>query len=389
MRRTAATNVRRMGLLAFADERGKDARAEQTRERSLTDSPEPPGNNPWAIAASHPGDRMAVDWPACRVLVPPSPTDASGPIRPALGPVVSADAAAQTRRPRPAVLGRPRCPCLVIAMGMTRRRQVEDRPAKPARCTPADVRLGPRLRLPRRASRRPQSRWCCKGPLAAAQTALRRGAYSEAVRLADRVSAEQKTPALRSQAEDLGRAGPAAEWSARQSRATPQRASVARPAALDARLELGLCLRQRGERDKERAIWNRFFRRPRRRHAGPKDPRVLRLLGTAARYLGSYHDANDTLRDAVALAKERKDLAEVARSNVEWADLFLEKYRADNAEESLEEALSVDPENPEALALMAGSAPSAAIAWPKPKPTLPTRCAFTPSSPWHSPCAPS
>lgn len=192
-----------------------------------------------------------------------------------------------------------------------------------------------------------------QGPLAAAQTALRRGAYSEAVRLADRVSAEQKTPALRSQAEAL--VGQALRLSGQLDKAERRLSEhLSRdPAALDARLELGLCLRQRGERDKERAIWNRFFDDHDAGTLDLKDPRVLRLLGTAARYLGSYHDANDTLRDAVALAKERKDLAEVARSNVEWADLFLEKYRADNAEESLEEALSVDPENPEALALMA------------------------------------
>lgn len=192
-----------------------------------------------------------------------------------------------------------------------------------------------------------------EGPLAPVYGALRRGAYPEVVRLADRVLAEQKSPALRSQAVAL--AGQALRRSGQYEKAEARLSEFLSrdPQALDARVELGLCFRQHGERDKERAIWNRFFDDHDAGTLDLKDPRVLRLLGTAARYLGSYHDANDTLRDAVALAKERKDAAEVARSNIEWADLFLEKYRADNAEESLQEALAVDPENAEALALLA------------------------------------
>ena len=191
------------------------------------------------------------------------------------------------------------------------------------------------------------------GPLAAAWQALRSGSYAEAVRAVDRALPGLKTPTLRSQAEAL--AAMALRRSGQLDKAEKRlgEALARDPQALDARVELGLCLRQRGERDKERAVWNRFFDDHDAGLLDMKDPRVLRLLGVAARYLGSYHDANDTLRDAVATAKERKDPAEIARSNIEWAELFLEKYRADNAEESLSEALSVDPENADALALMA------------------------------------
>lgn len=191
------------------------------------------------------------------------------------------------------------------------------------------------------------------GPLAPAWQALRSGAYTDAVRAVDRVLPSLKTPVLRSQAEAL--VGAALRRSGQLEKAEKRlNEHLARdPQALDARLELGLCLRQRGDRERERAIWNRFFDDHDAGLLDMKDPRVLRLLGVAARNLGSYHDANDTLRDAVAAAKERKDLAELARANLEWAELFLEKYRADNAEESLTEALSVDPENAEGLALMA------------------------------------
>lgn len=216
------------------------------------------------------------------------------------------------------------------------------RPADPAQATPGAAKKA--------TSAKPL---VMDGPLAVAWHALRAGSYADAVRAVDRAVPGLKTPALRSQAEALAAA--ALRRSGQLEKAEKRLTEIlSRDAqALDARVELGLCLRQRGERDKERALWNRFFDDHDAGLLDMKDPRVLRLLGIAARYLGSYHDANDTLRDAVAAAKERRDLAELARSNIEWAELFLEKYRADNAEESLSEALSADPENADAIALMA------------------------------------
>lgn len=191
-----------------------------------------------------------------------------------------------------------------------------------------------------------------EGPLAPLHVALRAGRYADVVKLAQKLAPTLK-PLQRQQAEALwgqalrltGQLQPAEQLLS---------ATVARdPLALDARLELGLCLRQRGERDKEKDIWNRFFDDHDAGSLDMKDARVVRLLGVAARYLGSYKDANDTLRDAVELAQKNKDAFERARANVEWAGLFLEKYRADNAEESLQEALSIDPENADAHALIA------------------------------------
>lgn len=190
------------------------------------------------------------------------------------------------------------------------------------------------------------------GPLGPLHQGLRAGRYAEVARLAEKLVPTFK-PGERQQAEALW--GQALRLTGRLGDAEKLLSSVVArdPLALDARVELGLLYRQRGERPKERDIWNRFFDDHDAGALDTKDPRVLRLLGVAARYLGSYQDANDTLRDAVAAAKERKDLFELSRSNIEWAGLFLEKYRADNAEESLAEALSVDPENPDGHALMA------------------------------------
>lgn len=191
-----------------------------------------------------------------------------------------------------------------------------------------------------------------QGPLAPLHLALRAGRHADVIHQATKLAPTLK-PVLRQQAEAL--------WAQAlrltgQLQAAEQLLSgvVARdPLALDARVELGLCYRQRGERAREKAVWNQFFDDHDAGSLDMKDARVLRLLGVAAHYLGSYQDANDTLRDAVALAKQQKDAFEIARSNIEWAALFLEKYRADNAEESLAEALEFDPESPDALALMA------------------------------------
>ena len=68
--------------------------------------------------------------------------------------------------------------------------------------------------------------------------------------------------------------------------------------------------------------------------------RPLMYVAPAARYLGGWHDANDTFRDAVDADPNGND---GARANVAWAALFLEKYDAGHAEQSLEEALKVMP----------------------------------------------
>ena len=122
------------------------------------------------------------------------------------------------------------------------------------------------------------------------------------------------------------------------------------PRAFAARLSLGLVYRATGQRDRERAVWNRFYDDFESGAIDKKKSRELLYVAEAARYLGGWQDANDTFRDAVDADPKGKD---GARANIEWAALFLEKYDAGHAEQSLQEALQVLPKDADAHALYA------------------------------------
>ncbi len=122
------------------------------------------------------------------------------------------------------------------------------------------------------------------------------------------------------------------------------------PKAFAARRQLGLVYRATGQRDAERAVWNRFYDDYEANTLDHKSARDLTYVAEAARYLGGWSDANDTFRDAVDADPKGAD---GARANIAWAALFLEKYDAGHAEVSLQEALKVLPHDAEAHALMA------------------------------------
>ncbi|HEY1586379.1 MAG TPA: tetratricopeptide repeat protein, partial [Polyangia bacterium] len=122
------------------------------------------------------------------------------------------------------------------------------------------------------------------------------------------------------------------------------------PRAFAARLSLGLVYRATGRRDLERAVWNRFYDDFESGAIDKKKSRDLLYVAEAARHLGGWQDANDTFRDAVDADAKGKD---GARANVEWAALFLEKYDAGHAEQSLQEALKILPKDADAHALYA------------------------------------
>jgi tetratricopeptide (TPR) repeat protein len=119
------------------------------------------------------------------------------------------------------------------------------------------------------------------------------------------------------------------------------------PRAFAARLSLGLTYRATGQRDAERAVWNRFYDDFESGAIDKHKSRDLLYVALAARYLGGWQDANDTFRDAVDADPHGKD---GARANVEWAALFLEKYDAGHAEVSLTEALKILPKTDPAWA---------------------------------------
>jgi tetratricopeptide (TPR) repeat protein len=129
-----------------------------------------------------------------------------------------------------------------------------------------------------------------------------------------------------------------------------EEALVREPDALHARLELGRIYRLTGEVDREKKIWNQFFDDYEANSLDKKSARDLTYVALAAQYLESWKDANDTFRDAVDADPKGKD---GARANLAWAALFLEKYDAGHAEQSIEEALKILPDDAEAHALYA------------------------------------
>lgn len=71
------------------------------------------------------------------------------------------------------------------------------------------------------------------------------------------------------------------------------------------------------------------------------------LAGVAFRRVGSYQAANDAFAAAIAADDGQID------ARLAWAELFLEKYRPDQAAEIVVEALDRNPSSPRALALLA------------------------------------
>jgi hypothetical protein len=148
--------------------------------------------------------------------------------------------------------------------------------------------------------------------LSQAEEAYAHGRYVEAVKLAERPAQEKK--------------------------------------AFRARLLLGRAFRALGQRDSEKAVWNRFYDDFEQGVIDKNSARDLTYVALAARYLGGWKDASDTFRDAVDADAKGKD---GARANVEWAALFLEKYDAGDAEQCLLDALKVLGEDAEARVLYA------------------------------------
>jgi tetratricopeptide (TPR) repeat protein len=77
------------------------------------------------------------------------------------------------------------------------------------------------------------------------------------------------------------------------------------------------------------------------------DPVQTYQLAVAARYTSQFQLANDAFRETLQLRPQETG------AGIAWADLFLEKYAAQLAEQTLEEVFKVNPKDPEAHAAMA------------------------------------
>jgi hypothetical protein len=83
------------------------------------------------------------------------------------------------------------------------------------------------------------------------------------------------------------------------------------------------------------------------------DPVQLFQLAEAARHTGNYQLANDSYNAAMQDLGKLKNGTLLPDVGIAWADLFLDKYAAEPAEQTLEDVFKVNPNHPEAHAAMA------------------------------------
>jgi tetratricopeptide (TPR) repeat protein len=78
-----------------------------------------------------------------------------------------------------------------------------------------------------------------------------------------------------------------------------------------------------------------------------ENPEEAYWLAETARYLAQHQLANDSFREATKLRPQ------MTEAGVAWAELFLEKYASELAEQTLEEVFKVNPNHADAHAMMA------------------------------------
>ncbi len=117
------------------------------------------------------------------------------------------------------------------------------------------------------------------------------------------------------------------------------------PKAHPVRLQLGLLLLDRGARAEAEQILDQFSRLYNNGHL--EGAREFAMLGRAMQALGSFDDAH------FAFEKMHKEDAGYVDGLVDWAELLLSKYNNADAARTLQEALEVNENHPDALVAMA------------------------------------
>jgi cellulose synthase operon protein C len=175
---------------------------------------------------------------------------------------------------------------------------------------------------------------------------LRTGNYAGAARRA-RALARGGTRRIRAEAEALQ--AEVALITGRYQEACKQLEGLTarEPRFLRARYLLGRCYRSTGQADRARAVFEWFFAEYNGGRLSLEHAEQAMYLALAARYTGSFEDANDAFREAVSLDPN------LLEANIEWGHLFLEKYSASYAEQSFDEVLKIDSSHPDAHAGMA------------------------------------
>jgi tetratricopeptide (TPR) repeat protein len=179
--------------------------------------------------------------------------------------------------------------------------------------------------------------------LLSARWSMETGAYADAVDAAARAAAE---PALRVVAETL-RAEALAAMGKEDDAERVLRTLAGERAAHRARVLLGELLVSRSRRAEAEPFLMALVEAYNDETIGDRDAEGLALVARAARALGSFQDANDAFRASVRADPSRVE------TQLDWAELFLEKYDAGHAEECVRDALAVNPKSPRAHALAA------------------------------------
>jgi predicted Zn-dependent protease len=120
-----------------------------------------------------------------------------------------------------------------------------------------------------------------------------------------------------------------------------------RPDDRTVRTALGLVRVAQGEALKAKELFDLTIKESDNGKLDLDNPVEMYQLAIAARYTSNFQLSNDAFREAVRKGPQQTDVA------IAWADLFLQKYAAANAEQTLEEVFKVNPNHPDAHAAMA------------------------------------
>ncbi|MBA3460317.1 MAG: tetratricopeptide repeat protein [Deltaproteobacteria bacterium] len=120
-----------------------------------------------------------------------------------------------------------------------------------------------------------------------------------------------------------------------------------RPDDRGVRTALGLVRYWQGDILGSKALFDETVKESDAQKLNLDDAPTLIQLALAARYTSNFQLSNDAFREALKLDPKLTD------AGVEWADLFLQKYAAPLAEQTLEEVFKVNPNHPDAHAAMA------------------------------------
>ena len=120
-----------------------------------------------------------------------------------------------------------------------------------------------------------------------------------------------------------------------------------RPDDRAARTQLALVRRAQGDLAGAKALFDATIQESDDNKLSFDDPLQMFQLALAARYTENFQLSNDAFRVALRKAPQLTD------AGVAWADLFLQKYAAALAEQTIEEVFKVNPNHPDAHAAMA------------------------------------